>query len=421
LDAAMIAARADVTQYVIWHRTNTEPLVRIGHPVGAEMLDIDVNALAAAVDELVQVHWLSNQTGVLMGVLDRLRDAIRSPRWNRKLTFFQVKTEEIPNDNPDAARREFSKLMPITEEEDDFEVLQTCISLYGSTLSFARMIEVCDHILRLTDELSVRMQYTALKAGRYLLVDDIQQAGLLFDQVATMARDAREEGELDAYEEWLFASTLSHLGLLKRQPQLLDEAIQILTGHLATDGWKPAGIERLHKLIGDCHRYASRWSEAEGAYRAALGALETSAASIFLAEVLLRQGRLAEACSAIDAVRAESLEREEYEDYAFGLAAIAVESGERRRMVQAARKLEGFESPAPYFEKRRLLLLLRVRQAIMHGRTPKTVRSIRRLVAATARSISRYAILEPNWQGLGVNLNRALDDLADQLDPPDNS
>ena len=385
------------------------------------MLDIDVNALAVAVDALVQVHWLSNQTSVLMGVLDRLRDAIRSPRWNRRMTFFQVKTEEIPNDNPDAARREFAKLMPITEEEDDLEVLQTFISLYGSTLSFARVIGVCDHILRLTDELSVRMQYTAVKAVQYLLIGDIQQAGLLFDQVAAMARETGDLAELDPYEEWLFASTLSHLGLIKRQPHLLDEAIEILTGQLATDIWKPSGIAGLHKLIGDCHRYAGRWNEAENAYRAALGALENAASRISLAEALMRQGRPAEAATTIDAVRAEGLEREEYEDYAFGLAAIAVESGERTRMVLAARKLEGFESPAPYFERRRLLLLLRVRQAITQGRTPKAVRSIRRLVAATARSISRYAILEPNWQGIGVNLNRALDDLADQLDPLENS
>jgi hypothetical protein len=59
-----------------------------------------------------------------------------------------------------------------------------------------------------------------------------------------------------------------------------------------------------------------------------------------------------------------------------------------------------------------------VKQAIEHGRTPKVVRSIRRLLATTARSVSRYAILEPNISGIGINLNRALDDLADQLDPP---
>ncbi|MDP3115970.1 MAG: hypothetical protein Q8N19_02525 [Phenylobacterium sp.] len=414
----MIAARADVTQYVIWHRTNTEPLVRMGHPVGAEMLDIDVKALASAVDELVHLHWLSDQTGELMRVLERLRTAIRSPAWNRKITFFQVKTEEVPNENPEAARREFAKLMPITDHEDDVEILQTCISLYGSTLSFSKMIAVCDHILRLSDDLSVQMQYTSVKAGRYLLVDDIQQAGLLFDQVATMAREARDVGELNPYEEWLFAVTLSHLGLLKRQPELLDEAIALVNRQLAVPNWKPAGLERLNRLIGDCHRYAHRWADSEAAYRTALAAVETPAARIFLAEAVLNQGRPTDAAAIIDAVQNEALEREEYEDYVFGFTAIAVETGDRNRMQQAARKLEGFESTAPYFEKRRLLLLLRAKQVIELGRTPKNIRSIRRLVAATARSINRYAILEPNWNGLGVNINKALDDLADRLDPP---
>jgi tetratricopeptide (TPR) repeat protein len=417
LSAAMIAARADVTQYIIWHHTNTEPLVRAGHPVGAAMLDIDVNALGAAVDELVHVHWLSNATKPLMGVLDRLRYAIRSPRWDRKMTYFQVITEEIPNNNPEAARREFIRLLPITDAEDDIEILQACVSLYADTLSFARMIAICDHILRLSDSLAVAIQYTAVKAGQYLLIDDVQQAGLLFDQVASKARKAQNEGKLDLYEEWLFATTLAHLGLLKREGQLFDEAIRILKGQLAIEGWKPGGVERLHRAIGDCHRYAGRWAEAEAAYRAAVATLVMPAATIFLAEVIWRQGRVHEAESVIDGVAPGTLDPSEYEDFTFAAAAIAVESGDRVRMARAAHQLEGFRATAPYFERRRLALLLQVNRAIEHGRTPTIVRSIRRLMAATARSVSRYAVLEPNISGIGLNFNHALDDLADHLDP----
>jgi tetratricopeptide (TPR) repeat protein len=418
LPAALIAARADIAQYVIWHRTNTEPLLRLGHPVGEELLDIDVKALAECVDELVQIHWLMSQAEMLMGVLERLRDAIRSPRWNRKITYFQAKTEEVANDNPEAARREFNKLLPISRDEDDVGVLQTCISLYGTTLSFSQVIGVCDHILRLSPALSDRLQYTSVKAGRYLLIDDVQQAGRLYDEAAAMARAAREERGLNPYENWLLSLTLSHLGLLKREPELFDEAIAILKDQLATPGWKPVGLERLHKLVGDCHRFAGRWAEAETAYRSAIAAVAASEARIFLAEVIMRQGRTSDAALAIDGIAPDALDRYEYEDYVFGLAAIAVETGERTRMLQAVRRLEGFEASAPYFERRRLLLLLRVKQAAEQGRTAKGLRSIRRLMATTARSISRYSILEPNISGVGVNLNRALDDLADRLDPP---
>lgn len=418
LHAALTAARADVAQYIIWHRTNTEPLLRMGHPVGDEMLDIDIKALAEGVDEIVRLSWLTDRTGPLMAELERLRHAIHSPRWDRKITYFQVKTEEVPNGDPDAAKREFNKLLPLGDEEDDVGVLQTCISLYGATLSFTETLKLCDHILRISTVLSDRLQYTAVKAGRYLCIDDIQQAGRLYNEAAAIARAAKEEEELNPYEEWLFAVTLSHLGVLKRDPKLFDDAIELLNGHLQVGGWKPPGLQSHLKLIGDCHRFAERWGEAEKAYRGAEGALATGDAKIFLAEVIMRQGRLPEAARMIDSIAPESLDPYEYEDYAFGLAAIAVETNERARLTQAARRLEGFSASAPYFERRRLLLLLRVKSFIEHGRTPKGIRSVRRLLATTVRSISRYAILEPNVQGVGLNLNRALDDLADRLDPP---
>jgi len=415
----MVAARADVSQYIIWHRTNTEPLLRSGHPVGQQMLEIDLPALSDAVDEVVRIHWLAGSTGLLMGVLDRLRLAIQDPRWSRKMTYFQALTESVPNDNDDAAKREFNKLLPIDETETDIEILELCLSLYISTMSFSAVISLCDHILRLSDRLSVVLQYTALKASHYILIEDVQQAGKLFDQVVARARRAHEENDLDPYAGWLFALALSYLGLLKREVALFDEAIGILREQLEAEGWTPTGAARLHNQIADCHRYAERWAEAEAAYREARAQVRTSAGTVFLAEAILRQGRAQEAERELASLDPKGLDVNEYEDFAFTSAAVAVESGDRELMRKAAQRLEGFQASAPYFERRRLTLLLRVNQAITHGRSPKIVRSIRRLVSTNARRLSRYAILEPNIVGLGLNVNRALDDLADQLDGDD--
>ena len=321
----MVAARADVTQYIIWHRTNTEPLLRSGHPLGQQILEIDLPALSAAVDELVHVHWLAGSTGLLMGVLDRLREAIRDPRWSRKMTYFQALTESVANDNDDAARRAFNKLLPIGKSETDIEILELYLSLHDSTMSFSEVISLCDHILRLSDKLSVVLQYTAVKASQHILIDDVQQAGKLFAEVVTRARRAREENDLDPYESWLFALALSYLGLLKRDVALFDESIGILRKQLAAEGWKPTGAERLHRQIADCHRYAERWAKAEAAYRDARAQVRTSAGTIFLAEAVLRQGRAHEAERELASLDPQGLDVHEYEDFAFTSAAVAVE------------------------------------------------------------------------------------------------
>jgi len=416
LQAALLAARADVSQYIIWHRTNTDPLVREGHSVADKFLQIDVAALADAVESLLEVYWWLDLADPLMSVLERLRDAIRAPAWNRKITYFQALTEAVANDNDAAARREFGKLLPISESEDDEALLQLYFQLYSDDLSFSKSIDLCDQILRASDSLANQLQYGSARAIRFFLIGDIQHTRSEFQRIVELGRNRKVEGELTDYENWLFALALTYLGIFTRDSAPYSEAIELLEGQLASGDWKPSGIAKLREQLGDIHRYAEHWPNAEAEYRASLSVAPSNAATIFLAEVVMLQGRTAEAASLIEPLEPTALERAEYEDFVFAMAAIAVELGDRQRMQMAARYLEGFEGSAPYFERRRLIFLLRVNQALQSGRSPKITRSLRRWLADSARGASRYLILEPNIAGLGVNLNAMLNDLADRID-----
>lgn len=52
---ALYSCRAYVTQYTIWHKSHTEPVMRAGKPA-EYFLKIDVRALAAIVDDLMFCH-----------------------------------------------------------------------------------------------------------------------------------------------------------------------------------------------------------------------------------------------------------------------------------------------------------------------------------------------------------------------------
>ena len=53
---ALFAARADVTQYTIWHKSHTEPAIRAGMPKKGSILEIDIAALGELVDTLMLCH-----------------------------------------------------------------------------------------------------------------------------------------------------------------------------------------------------------------------------------------------------------------------------------------------------------------------------------------------------------------------------
>jgi hypothetical protein len=49
---ALYACRADLTQYTIWHKSHTEPAIRMGMPRIGSLLEIDIRAMASIVDDL---------------------------------------------------------------------------------------------------------------------------------------------------------------------------------------------------------------------------------------------------------------------------------------------------------------------------------------------------------------------------------
>jgi hypothetical protein len=64
LERALLATRADVTQYTIWHKTNTAPALA-ADGVGLKLLRIDVNALGSYVGRCLHCIfiWGFGKTG----------------------------------------------------------------------------------------------------------------------------------------------------------------------------------------------------------------------------------------------------------------------------------------------------------------------------------------------------------------------
>ena len=75
-EGALLLVRADVAQYVIWHRRHTIPDLKIPGRPQAEMFRIDVAALSEHVGNLVQVLYRLGRLNQAPAVLERLRPAI---------------------------------------------------------------------------------------------------------------------------------------------------------------------------------------------------------------------------------------------------------------------------------------------------------------------------------------------------------
>lgn len=412
LEAALIAKRADLTQYTILHKTNTAPVLARNSVAAARFLTLDLNALSEIVGQLCILYHRLGRSAELPAMLERLRRNVDAPGWHRKITYHHAQVAHQLGDD-DKARIEFAKLLPIEADETDIEIIQLYIPLYSAEIAFSRMIALCDRILELTTAGEDRLQYSCLKGFMYAMVGDEEAYLAAFKGAVASARATADKHKMTDRAKNLFANALTHLGSTTDDAALLDEAVATLQDLLAEqDAWTPFGRARLLADLGECYRCAGRWADGEAAYRDANTAARRAIASVFLAECIARQGRMSEAAAVIDGVDIGELDMNERYDYASLASVIAAESRDYKRIDSAIALLAAVDTATPYFEKRKLSMLMHLkdlRADLTRAATP--LAAIRKLFAEPLRLFNRYTIMQPSVFGFGVNLNAILEDV----------
>lgn len=418
--AALLESRADITKYTIWHKSHTEPLLRVAPTEGETLLGIDLKALAELVELLLHCYRKAGTSTEFPPVLERLRSNINDPRWQRKITYFLALHALLPDWDERKGRRELRKLGSVKEEED-VETLQLYLDLFGEELTFSETLEVIDRILLYAENEVDRLHYSGTKAVQYLLIGDQERAALELETAISTYRQSAKGSDPSGYALYRFAMSLELLGSIREDMQLLDEAIQLYERLLQRDDWTPTGLANILRQLGDTYRYKGAWSQAKEAYGRAIASHPLPILKVFLAESLLQNEGWQPAASEMSSIDVTALSGPEYTDYVFGVAAIAIESGDVTRMNRAESLLKGMQLSVPYLRERRDSLLLSILEVQRTGRSSSLLQGVRRAMTGIGATALRYVKLEPNFMGVGINLGRMLEDLtsaAEKHSPP---
>lgn len=403
--AALAPCRADLTQYTIWHKTNTVTLLARGSPAGVALLNTDLLAMAELLHDLCLVYGRLALHDQIPAMLERVRANIADARWQKKVTYFHAFVNNV-QDNKEAARSEFKKLGPLSADETDIDIWTLYIDVFGDDLSFSDRLSACDNILRLTKSEEDAIQYNCLKAFNYLLVGDIEAAR---KAAAAATANVDNLAKLSVRGRSLLANALSLHASLTPDKSGYDQAVEILSELKADDDrWTPLGLASLEYDIGDCRRYEEKWPEAEGAYRRSLEFNRNEVVAIFLAECVLEQDRPQEAADILDSVLVDTLDKRGKSDHAYASAAVALTLSSKPRIEAAIKALQHLSGLEPYFEQRRLALIVKLQSAQLAGTAAKS--DWREFLRDPARAVARYAILQPTFFGFGLNINAMLED-----------
>ena len=191
---ALKAARADVTQYRIWHNAHTRPVM--GSEKAAALLRIDIEALSDYVDRL---NWLYFHTKTLpewLSMLSRLERAIDDRRWFRRIGYFRCLAMRTHNLSKSLVRHEFEKLGPINLDETDRFLLHMKVELYAEDIGFDQVIALLDRVVELSEEPEEALQYRMARAIQFFLIGDNASAASQTQSAIDLARG--EAGNLES-------------------------------------------------------------------------------------------------------------------------------------------------------------------------------------------------------------------------------
>jgi len=403
--------RADITQYTIWYKSHTEPLLRHAPKKGLQLLDVDLKAMAELVHTLVRCYERVGQTAEIPILLDRLRSNIDGPRWQRKITYFHALNAALAGGDDDRARSELRKLEPL-EEETDVETLQLYLDLCGASLTFSKTQEIVDQILKFTKSDIDRLHYRGVKAMQYFTIGDRLKADQELEGAISNFRSSDGASDTSPYVMDILAMSIEFLGSLRLDSLLLDEAIDLYTKALALDDWTKAGRAKLLRQLGDAYRHKDAWIEAMGAYTHGQETEPSEIVKVFIVQCLLKLEGWQKAALVMDSIDVSALSNAEYTDYVFAVALVAAAGADCKRLHDAERLLRGLDLDIPYFRECREELLLTIIDTQRTGKSDSMIKRAWMVVAGIAATANQYVMLEPNVMGLGLRVNRIIDDIT---------
>lgn len=412
-EAALLAARADISQYTIWHRSHTVRGLFDGSPAYRERIwHIDVEALCDYAERLIRAYRRAGRGAELPAVIERLRQNIQTEAWHHKIIFLQCLCALGEDWNVERGLREITKLGPVDQVRDP-ALLAMYVNLLGDSLSLSKRLVLIDQVIEMTEDDSTRIHQGVVKATLLWIHNDTRGAVDTIGEVVELCE--RLDGP-DEYQQTKFGQSLFIQGSLRFDhgvdgaEDCIRRAIKQFHALLDKGGWSGAGRAELHRDIGEAHRVLNEWDDALVQFELAIEADDRPILQVFRAECLNGLRRYDEAQKVIDGILFDSFADDaEKADYVIKFAALAVEIGDKNRLERARSLLDLKLKREPIFFQHALRMKTIVLEAIEKGKSPSLTKRAKLVLSA----FNSLVMLQPNIMGIGFNFNKLIDRYID--------
>lgn len=304
-------------------------------------------------------------------------------------------------------RKNAKKAIPTVEIDKckDPEVISTFLDLYGDTLSFDEKNSLFERICDNAEDEALTLQYGCAKGVEYFKVCEYENAvefiGAAINRYGSLSDDKKNQ-----YGDHLYAHSLQLLGIIKNDNSVVEQAAGLFRTLLA-DAIKlnltEFAIAEYRRALAECERHLGNIESSIHFLGESLKLDPSLITKVLLAQAHVRNGSPVSAREILNEIDANEFENQENQyDFAMALTELALFSRDANDIEIAKNQLQICPVSGPHFAHRSQQALIQ----LLETATTSSDSSLKRL----AKAINRCVILNPNFFGIGININRIVDE-----------
>lgn len=393
---ALKKCRLNITWYILCHKAHTVPFLESETEASKELFQIDIEALASLVDLLLSCYEQTGKHKKFPQALDALQNAITDARWYDRIAYFRALWCLFDNADDSMIYHELKKISDL-ENTKDVDVLTLYLQVCPEK-SFSESIEIIDRILSASPSRGISLQYQTLKGVQYFLLKDNDTAKSIID---TAVAKFKAEGLDNAsfYELGMLAQSLHVLGQITDNKSYVAESQIHFKKMLEFQGIKPAGTAMIYSNLGHSFLFDGKPAEAKDYFIKSLEIDSTEITKVFLGKSWLHLQEFDNAEKTLSQINTSNMDEREKYDFSVAWAILALETKKTDLLIKAKTLLNEVKPEGPLFKDIKDALLSDMQRVINGDYSGKIL-----------KFISRYLHLQPNFFGLGVNINNILED-----------
>lgn len=387
---------AMLTKYLMYINAHTIPLLKDKNPLGKMLYEVDIKAVEELTNNIFGVLKRKKIKDNLDERFWKISQMMQCVEWKNLFQFYTI----VYCDWFEKVQiHEYISQIEITDETDT-KLLEIVFSNLGYKYGIGRKIEIANLIVQKSNTKFERLQYKFAIALEYFIANDIDSSKKYADEVL-IELDNYVVDNMNIYEVNKTADIYFFTAGILSRKEYYEKALELYLKCEDFKEYNESGYAMLYNRIAyvyfNQHLYEKAVEHFEKAYKYE----KNNFSLIHMSENYLYLNLIDKAEECLQSIDMDNIEKD-IVDYYIAKAELYICADKKEETKQLIEEMQELNiCKIPYFNDIFSKLIMEMQKNTGYGNSFLDI----------VKNIRKYLILQPNINGIGININQMLEDV----------